>query len=74
MHPVHEREGKSQNIPVGTRSPADVLSLLTTDEILQVFVSNTNAFVKGSSGIPAWEEKDELSVEKLKRFFAIVLY
>ena len=73
MHPMKERTGAAANIPLGTRSMPDFLSLLLPDEILQVFCDATNSYVKNMA-IPSWPEKNNLSVEELKAFFAVVLY
>ena len=68
----------ARNIPPGTTSPGDYMSLLCTDAMLQTFCDSTNSFVKVLSDITkagyAWTDDKPLIVVELKCYFGLLTY
>lgn len=67
------RQGTTK-IPTSCRSPAQFLSLLFTDAILEQFVTETNSYGKNNPSTYMLNENNAVTLQEMKKFFAFVLY
>ena len=68
-----EYKGAHDLPPSASEHPVGLLELFFTDEILDTFVSETNAYVRHQTS-PAWGMQRELNRNELKMFFGLILY
>ena len=61
------------NIPQNVRRPGQFLDLLFTGEILDQFVTSTNAYVRAQAK-PAWPPNKDVTALELKKYFGLSLY
>ena len=65
--------GGAKSIPIGTRSSSQFMDLLFTEDILKIFVANSNSYAKKQPNHDATKFKD-FTVKHIRQYFAILLY